>query len=580
MLRSLRIENFALIDQLELNLSSGLTVLTGETGAGKSILLDAIDTVLGGRVGGRAVRHGCPRALLEAGFSLTPALNSWLETQRLEPLEEELLVSREILAGSSGSRSRSRINGVVVNRSQLEDLRRLLVEITAQGQTVQLGQSSQQRQWLDSYGGPELQQQRQVVAADHAAWQEARQRLEQRRQSESQRLQQQDLYRYQLEELGQAALEEADEAERLEQERERLDHVVELQQQSWQGYQLLYQNENDGPAAADLLGQADQVLSQMAAVDSSLDPLLGLVREAQALAEEAGRRLHTYGTQLESDPQRLEEVEERLRLLKQICRKYGPELGDAIAYRERIAAELAELEGGEQSVEALEAALDAARAHLDRSAAVLTQLRRAAADRLEEQLIGELKPLAMEKVRFRVDLSPSEPGPQGSDRVQFLFSPNPGEPLQPLSDTASGGEMSRFLLALKACFIEADPVETLIFDEIDAGVSGRVSQAIAAKLHQLGRQRQVLCVTHQPLIAALADQHYEVQKRSDLNHTQVQVEELTTPERRQQALAELTGGHSAAEAMTFVSALMEQARNLRQAPADPVSPRRRGRARA
>ncbi len=579
MLRSLRIENFALIDQLDLSLGEGLTVLTGETGAGKSILLDAIDTVLGGRVGGRAVRHGCQRALLEAGFSLTPSLQDWLERQSLDPLEGELLVSREILVGGSGSRSRSRINGVVVNRTQLEDLRRLLVEITAQGQTVQLGQSSQQRQWLDSYGGAELQHQQQRVAEAYRVWQEARQQLEQRRQGESQRLQQLDLYRYQLEELGQAALEEADEAERLEQERERLDHIVDLQQQSWQGYQLLYQNENDGPAAADLLGQADQVLSQMAAVDTSLEPLLGLVQEAQALAEEAGRRLHAYGTQLESDPQRLEEVEERLRLLKQICRKYGPELGDAIAYRERITAELASLEATDQSVEALEEALAQARTRLDQSASELTRLRRAAADRLEEQLIGELKPLAMEKVRFRVDLSLTEPGPSGSDRVQFLFSPNPGEPLQPLSDTASGGEMSRFLLALKACFIQADPVGTLIFDEIDAGVSGRVSQAIAAKLHQLGQQRQVLCVTHQPLIAALADRHYEVQKQSGPDHTQVRVEVLTSPERRRQALAELTGGHSAAEAMTFVSALMEQAQALRAGtPASPPSRRRRSRA--
>jgi DNA repair protein RecN (Recombination protein N) len=238
-----------------------------------------------------------------------------------------------------------------------------------------------------------------------------------------------------------------------------------------------------------------------------------MVSEALTQVEEAGRAINAYGASLEADPQRLEEVEERIRYLKGLCRRFHRTLPELIAYRDEVNQALAELSGEGQSIEDLEADYQKRQEILTKACAKLTDLRRKTAQALEAQLIAELKPLAMERVQFRVDLQPAAPGPTGADAIQFLFSPNPGEPLQPLAETASGGEMSRFLLALKACFSQVDAVDTLIFDEIDVGVSGRVAQAIAEKLLQLGQRHQVLCVTHQPMVAALADDHWRVNKQ-------------------------------------------------------------------
>ena len=582
MLLSLRIENFALIDQLELEFGAGLNVLTGETGAGKSIILDAIDAALGGKVTSRVIRTGTSRAMVEAIFKLDPTLVAWLEKQEIELIDDHSLVcSREMTTGGSSLRSRSRVNGVLVNRQLMRELRDRMVEITAQGQTVQVGQPAQVRDWLDLYGGSAHLQQREVVAAANTCYQQVKATLEKRRQSDRQRLQQLDLLKYQVQELGAANLSNPDEFEQLELERQRLGHIVELQQLSYQAYQAIYQNDSDAPAAADLLGQAEVTLSNMVQYDSQLQLLLDLVSDALSSVVEAGRQISTYGEGLEADPQRLSEVEERIRELKQICRKYGPTLAEAIAYYQRIQTELAELDGGEQSIVALEQQERMYQDKLTQSCTQLTQLREKAAAHLEAQLVAELKPLAMEKVKFQVEIAPISPTAVGADRITFLFSPNPGEPLQPLTATASGGEMSRFLLALKACFSEADPSGTLVFDEIDVGVSGRVAQAIAEKLHQLSQRHQVLCVTHQPLVAAMADCHFRVDKHiiaqpngngiltsvtaSSEVRTVVRVTALDNFTTRRAELAALAGGQSATESIAFAESLLTQAAKRRQA---------------
>jgi DNA repair protein RecN (Recombination protein N) len=512
MLLSLRIENFALIDRLNLELGKGLTVLTGETGAGKSIILDALDVVLGGKVNSRAIRTGAERAVLEATFHLEGDLQTWLERQAIAPEANTLICSREIVANANGQRSKSRVNGVQVNKQQMEELRDRLVELTAQGQTVQLGQPALQRDWLDSYGGSVILHQREKVAIAFTAFQQATQALEKRRLAEQQRLQQLDLFDYQLRELNAANLTEPDELELLEQEAKRLSHSVELQQQSYKVYQALYQNDQDGLTCTDLLGEAENTLQDMVEYDSQIQPILDLVTAALAQVEEAGREINTYGDSIEADPQRLQEVQERIAELKQVCRKYGPELSDAIALRDRLQNDVLEMTGGGQSIEELEQAVQDCQTTLKHLCSELTQLRRTAATDLETRLVNELKPLAMEKVKFQVELTPCPPSAMGADQVVYLFSPNPGEPLQPLTEIASGGEMSRFLLALQASFSQVDAVGTLVFDEIDVGVSGRVTQAIAEKLYQLSHHHQVLCVTHQPIVAAMADHHFHVSK--------------------------------------------------------------------
>ncbi len=586
MLLSLRIENFALIDHLDLTFGAGLHVLTGETGAGKSIILDAIDAALGGRVTGRAVRTGEERAVIEATFRVNDLLKAWFEQEEIDLLDDGLAVcSREIVALGSGQRNRSRINGVLVNKQQMEALRDRLVEITAQGQTVQLGQPSLQRDWLDSYGGVALLKQRETVSQAFSSYQQAAQALEKRQHSEKQRLQQLDLFEYQLRELNAANLSDPDELDQLEQERKRLSHSVELQQQSYQVYQALYQNENGEDACADLLGKAESLLTDMVKYDEQIQPILDIVTSALTQVEEAGQQINAYGDDLETDPQRLQDVEERIMELKQICRKYGPTLTEAIALQQSLQAELEELTGAGQSIEDLAALTETRKTHLTEAASHLTQLRQSTAQGLESRLIAELKPLAMEKVQFQVGITPISPTAAGSDRITYLFSPNPGEPLQPLTEIASGGEMSRFLLALQACFSQVDSAETLVFDEIDVGVSGRVAQAIAEKLYQLGRHHQVLCVTHQPIVAAMADQHFNVAKQvielhngsqngngtsADLR-TIVRVNSLDREQRRQE-LAQLASGQvgssengtTEAAAVAFADSLLAQAASLQQ----------------
>lgn len=513
MLISLHIENFALVDRLTVDFLSGLNVLTGETGAGKSIILDALDAALGGKVTSRVVRSGAERALIEATFDLNPTLIRWLAEQDIDLVDElSLVCSRELTIAGSAVRSRSRVNGVVMNKQQMQSLRNRLVEITAQGQTVQLGQAQLQRDWLDGFGGTALLQQRQRVSDRYQAAQIALKALEKRRQFEQQRLQQLDLFEYQAKELREANLSDPNELDLLQQEHHRLNHCVELQHNSYTVYRSLYENEDGADACADLLGRTEAILSDMAQYDEQVQPILELVSSALAQVEAAGRYINAYAATLEADPDRLREVETRIVELKQICRKYGPTLQDAIAHSEQVQADLDQLGDSGYSLDALEEAYQESQAALVEVCRELTRMRHGAAQTLEAMLLAELKPLAMDKVQFRVDLAPISPTASGSDRITFMFSPNPGEPLQPLAEVASGGEMSRFLLALKVCVSQVDSVGTMVFDEIDAGVSGRVAQAIADKLHQLSRHHQVLCVTHQPIIAAAADLHLRVNK--------------------------------------------------------------------
>lgn len=580
MLVNLKINNFALVDSLELNLDHGLNVLTGETGAGKSIILDAIDMVLGGKANSRMIRSGSDRSIIEASFQINSSLNKWLSAQEIDPLDEDTLVcSREIVIGNTNLRSRSRVNGVLVNRQLMAQLRSRLVEITAQGQTVNLLISDRQRNLLDLYGGKQIGKQLKQVAQAFNVSQQAKKALDKRIQSEQELLQRQDLINFQLKDLDEAELSEANELDELEQERDRLSHVVELQQLGNQAYNLLYEGDDDTPAGADLLGKAESCLMEMAEYDSELSSILEMVQSGLAQIVEAGQQINGYSEGLEADPERLEEIEARIRQLKNVCRKYGPDLCDAIALYEQLQQELALITGGGQSIEALEQEYQLALQQLTHESTKLTQLRQKAATKLEKQLVKELKPLAMDKVVFECRLIESPATAMGADKVVFYFSPNAGETIQPLSVIASGGEMSRFLLALKACFTGAEEnSSTLIFDEIDAGVSGKVAQAIAEKLHQLGKQHQVLCVTHQPLIAAMANGHFKVEKTivgeastaqqkngssiADIR-TVIRVKALGNHQARAEELAQITGGHSAEDAIAFAESLLAKADRYR-----------------
>ncbi len=556
MLTGLRLENIALIERLELDFSSGFTVLTGETGAGKSILLDALDALLGGNAGVRLLRQGSSQGLIEACFSLTPPLQAWLEQQELEADDGEVLLSREWRLSEGRLSSRHRLNGVAVNKVQVQELRPLLLDLTVQGQTQQLARPGQQRRWLDRFGGEPVLEALGPVAEAWQQWKAAAAALEEARASWQQLQQERERQEQWLADLEAARLDDPQERLRLQQEQDRLAHGVRLQEGVMVLMGRLVEGAEGAPSVLDHLAACEQELQTMQQLDGSVETLSSTAADALAQLQDLVRELDRYGASLESDPERLAELQERMAELKALERRHGMELAELIAQRDRLREQLAP-GGAEASLEALEAREAKARQQRDRLNGQLTARRQAAAAALEQQLMEALRPMGLANVRFAVQIELAAAGAEGADAVQFLFSANPGQPLAPLAEVASGGEMSRFLLALKTCLAAADQHVTLLFDEIDTGVSGRVSGAMAELLRRLARQRQVFCVTHQPLVAAAADHHFRVSKQVVDGLTHTRVSPLRDTQARQAELAELAGGdHS--EARSYAASLLEQ----------------------
>jgi DNA repair protein RecN (Recombination protein N) len=557
-LTGLRLENIALIEQLELTFEVGFTVLTGETGAGKSILLDALEALLGGAQGAqgaRLLRRGRERGRIEASFSLTPPVLDWLEQQQLDA-EEELVLSRDWRLQEGRPVSRHRLNGVAISRAQVVELRPLLLDLTVQGQTQHLGRPGQQRRWLDRFAGSAQPPLLEAAARAWRSWRPAAKALAAARSDRARFEQERQRQEQLLEDLEAAALEDPEERLHLQIEQDRLAHGVRLQQGVMVLLGRLVEGQEAAPAALDHLAACVQELGQMAALDPSVAPLADACGGAFTAVQELARDLDRYGAALESDPQSLAAFQERMAQLKALERRQGLELADLIALRDRLREQLAP--GGlEASLAALEQAESAAGLARERAHGALREARTVAARRLEEQLMEALRPMGLAQVRFAVEIAPAEPGEEGSDAVRFLFSANPGQPLAPLVEVASGGEMSRFLLALKTCLAAADPHVTLVFDEIDSGVSGRVSGAMAELLKRLSSCRQVFCVTHQPLVAAAADHHFRVAKAVDNGQTHAQVSHLRDTQARQAELAELAGGDSG-EARSYAASLLGQ----------------------
>ena len=558
-LTGLRLENIALIDSLDLAFDQGFSVLTGETGAGKSILLDALDAVLGGLqagAGARLLRSGCDRGVIEASFRPGAAASRWLLEQEISDGEEDLVVSREWRRQDDRLSSRSRLNGVMVNRQQLLVLRPLLIDLTVQGQTQQLARPGQQKRWLDKLGGASLDAELSRVRRDWSDWLRCQNEL-QRAEADRLRLQEQreelDLL---LGELERAELDDPDEIDQLEREQDRLVHGVRLQE----GLGLLIGRLQDGadqvPSALDHLHACSHELQQMNALDPSLNSLSERCLDLESGVQDLIRDLEGYGASLDSDPHRLAVLQDRLAELKRLERRHGQDLIDLIRRRDEL-RDRQQSGGVDALLDQLRSQEQAACVNRDRSNASLRSQRLAVAAELQERLMAHLRPMGLANVRFEVAVEPSEPGESGADAVCFLFSANPGQPMAPLAEVASGGEMSRFLLALKTCLAEVDGSSTLLFDEIDTGVSGRVSGAMADLLRMLSQHRQVFCVTHQPLVAAAADHHFRVSKDVCDGVTHSRVSHLRDTQERQRELAELAGGDRR-EAEVYAASLLDQ----------------------
>ncbi|MEB3241762.1 MAG: DNA repair protein RecN [Synechococcus sp.] len=557
MLTGLTIRNIALIEHQEVVFEPGFTVLTGETGSGKSILLDALDAVTGGGQPQRLLRDGCERGVIEVCFRWSEGLRSWCRAQELDADgDEELVLSRELRCQEGRYSSRSRLNGVVLNRSLMAELRPQLLDLTGQGQTHQLARAGQQRRWLDRFGGSSLLACLEPVRLAQQQWRRDAQALEQARLEQESLQQDWEAREQQLHALDAAALDDPQERQLLEQEQDRLCHGVRLQQ-GCQDLQWRLQEGAEGvPSVLDHLAACEQELAAMAALDPGLEPLQQSWMEAHGMLQGLARELDRYAAALEADPDHLAALQERIAQLKTLERRYGLDLAALLERRDALRLEL-QPGGADAALEALEQAEQASRERRDAACAALSRERQRAAKALEQELMQALRPMALPAVRFEVALQPCDPAEDGAEVVQFLFSANPGQPLAPLREVASGGEMSRFLLALKTCLAEAEPHSTLLFDEIDTGVSGRVSAAMAELLQRLARHRQVFCVTHQPVVAAAADQHLLVRKQVQQGQTVTEVLPLRTLKERERELAELAGGDSG-EVREYVASLLQR----------------------
>ncbi|BAS28416.1 DNA repair protein RecN [Limnochorda pilosa] len=579
MLLELHLRNVALIERLDLAFGRGLSALTGETGAGKSILIDSITTLLGERAQADLIREGSEQALLEAAFDLSgrPEARALLAEEGLLEDDEVLVVRRDL---SRRTANRCRLNGHLAPLATLQRVAPLLVELQTQNSHHFLASPARQLDLLDQFGGGELLAARRAYEDLYARWSEAVRRLEALRASERERAREAEMLAFQIQEIEGASL-EAGEEEALEEERRRLAHAEQLRTAAQLAYSLLYEG-GEQAAASDQLATAARELGQAAQTDPSLKESLGMVESAAAQATEAAHGLRAYLESLRADPQRLDELESRLHLVRTLSRKYGDGSAEILAYGARARRRLEELEREEGSSAALEEEIAALRRQVAGAGEALGELRRQAARRLEERITGELSQLAMDRCRFQVDLSLEEaadgveaagrrlhPFPHGFERVLFLIEPNPGEGLRPLSRIASGGELSRILLGLKSALAEADATPTLIFDEADAGIGGRTAQAVGHRLERLARAKQVLCVTHLPQIASLADAHYRVSKSVEGERTRVRVDRLEG-EARVEELTRMLGGQAGEAARAHARQLLEEARQTRSASESPT----------
>lgn len=564
MLVEIAIEQFALIDQLRLQFTRGMNVLTGETGAGKSIILDAVQAALGGRTSADVVRAGEERAAVEALFDLStvPKAASRLREMGI-PVEEDglLVVRREI---SRTGRGAIRINGRTATVGMLREATQGLVDLHGQHEHQSLLQSEKHMDLLDQYGGSLLHEEgkplelldryanldlselrvriAEVVRELHQVQAELRELVG----DERDRARREDLLRFQVQELKAARLKPGEEEE-LEAERQVLAHAEKLKLTAGQSYAALYEGGGRQASAIDLLGRVRSDLEDALRHDPTLAEAVELVTSALVNVQEASHLLADYQERIDHDPQRLAAVDSRLDQIGGLKRKYGDSVEEMLAYLAQVEQELERLEHSQELIAQLQERERTLGLEAEELARALTRARTEAAERLGARVARELTDLGMPNARFVVAVEgPAEPSyrtvtARGWDRVEFRFSPNPGEPVKPLARIVSGGEMSRIMLALKVILARVDGIPTLVFDEVDTGISGRAAQAVGEKLALIAGDRQVLCVTHLPQVAALADQHFRIEKSTAGGRTITRVDTLSA-EGRAAEIARMIGG--------------------------------------
>ena len=533
MLRLLHIENIAVIEQAEIAFDRGFNVLTGETGAGKSIVIDAISAILGERTYRDVIRTGADRAFVSAVFDGVPDL-PWFAENRVEYDPSELLVQREVYADGKNV---CRVNGRPVTVAILKKLGGQLVNIHGQHDSQQLFDETKHLSYLDLFARNEAE--RTAYAACYAQVLSLRREQERLTLDEGEKLRRVEALQYQLEEIGRAALQPGED-EQLENRRKLLQNAEKLSEALAAAAMALSGGE-DASGALDLVGEADHALARIARYDEGLAALGDRLSNLQYELEDVAGELRDHLDQMAYSGEELEQIESRLDVIHRLKRKYGGSVEEILQYAEKAQRELDEITFSEERLAQLEKELAAATAEAKAAGLLLRETRQTAARAMETRLSQELAALDMPRAQFVCQLEETDLTPDGLDSLRFLMTANVGEALKPLSKVASGGELARIMLAIKNVLAEQDRVGTLIFDEVDAGVSGRAAQKVAEKLRAVSKNKQVLCVTHLPQIAAAADVHLLIAKTEREGRTYTQVTALDRPGRTRE-IARIIGG--------------------------------------
>lgn len=569
MLQSLYLENIALIEKLGIELFPGFNVLTGETGAGKSIIIDAVNFVLGERTSRDLIRNGAARAKVEAVFSLNEgdAAFAALDVLGIEYDGNELILSREL---SAAGRNACRVNGTLVPVASLKSVSDTLVDIHGQHEHQALLDAENHISYLDAYCHAESLPIIEKIDAIVSRRNELMLKRNSGFSSEREREREMDMLRYQIEEIASANL-EAGEEERLSAEKTVLLNAERIRTALETAHMALSGAEEGSALSA--IDTARRSMRDIAALNKDYEALGDKIEELYYAAEDISFVLRDTSENVESDMQRLEEIEQRLKLISDLKRKYGRTVEDVIDFGKDAETKLNELENAEALAAELDAKLDKLKAEYNVAADELSKVRRAAGERLKRDVLKELKDLGMAKAMFDValsDVSGGEPRKGGRETAEFMLSANPGEPLKPLEKVASGGELSRIMLCFKSIFADNDRVPTLIFDEIDTGISGRTAAVVGEKMLGIAKKHQVICVTHLAQIAALADAHLMVRKYDDGKNTFVETRQLNEEEKVQRIAQMMDGESDSPSALTHARELIARADKIKEKTADKI----------
>jgi len=577
MLRHLRATNFAILSDVEIELGLGMNALTGETGAGKSLIVEAVNLLRGGRASADIPRTGTDEAVVEATVEVPEDLRARvagvLEGAGLPNEGEEVFIRRVIQRpaagepGQRGGRSRCYVNGALTTAARLAELGALLIDLSGQHQHQGLVDPGRHLEILDLFSGNAAE-----VLAMQAAWSELRRcddAVLALGGDEREREARLDYVRFQLEELDAASL-VSGEDQTIEIERARLASVDQLQGAARTAEDLLYGGDE---SARDRVAAAAREVERAVRTDPTLDGVVRQLGEIETLIDDAADQLRSYADRLEGDPERLAYVDERLALIRRLTRKHGGSLDEVIAKAVELRAELAALTGRDEKLADAQAARKAAEAAAIAAAATLMKTRTKAARKLEKDVGTALAELGMATAKLSIVIESRPLGPTGADRVELMLAANQGEDRRPLAKVASGGELSRIMLALKLALRRADEVATYVFDEVDSGIGGATAQVVGAQIRAVADHRQVLCVTHLPQIAAYADQHFHVEKTEIGGRTETHVRKLTGTARKDE-LARMLGGQASSKAKAHAAELLTEAART-DARGDAKKPRAR-----